>query len=87
MTELKGYAMMQFSYMLLKTYGKGEKSKDINDRFLLLLALLGSCNQAMTHPDVFVFRKLHARVAFDAQKLRAESGKVTRVDAESHGNL
>lgn len=23
MTELKGYAMMQFSYMLLKTYGKG----------------------------------------------------------------
>ena len=24
MTELKGYAMMQFSYMLLKTYGKGE---------------------------------------------------------------
>lgn len=42
MTELKGYAMMQFSYMLLKTYGKGEKiksffvhtrnTKDINDR-------------------------------------------------------
>lgn len=46
MTELKGYAMMQFSYMLLKTYGRGEiffillyyflhcmeKTKDINDR-------------------------------------------------------
>jgi hypothetical protein len=41
MTELKGYAMMQFSYMLLKTYGIGEKkiflcstkeTKDINDR-------------------------------------------------------
>ena len=26
MTELKGYAMMQFSYMLLKTYGRGEIS-------------------------------------------------------------
>jgi hypothetical protein len=25
MTELKGYAMMQFSYMLLKTYGKGDE--------------------------------------------------------------
>lgn len=35
MTELKGYAMMQFSYMLLKTYGKGETNcpaRDINDR-------------------------------------------------------
>lgn len=37
MTELKGYAMMQFSYMLLKTYGRGNKisflkTKDINDR-------------------------------------------------------
>lgn len=32
MTELKGYAMMQFSYMLLKTYGKGENSHEVVDR-------------------------------------------------------
>uniref|UniRef100_A0A336KP84 CSON013308 protein n=1 Tax=Culicoides sonorensis TaxID=179676 RepID=A0A336KP84_CULSO len=28
LTELKGYAMMQFSWMLLKTYGKGNFSKE-----------------------------------------------------------
>ncbi|CRK92910.1 CLUMA_CG006339, isoform A [Clunio marinus] len=28
MTELKGYAMMQFSYMLLKTYGKGNYTQE-----------------------------------------------------------
>ncbi|KAG5678259.1 hypothetical protein PVAND_007951 [Polypedilum vanderplanki] len=28
MTELKGYAMMQFSYMLLKTYGRGNYTQE-----------------------------------------------------------
>uniref|UniRef100_A0A182MT46 Uncharacterized protein n=1 Tax=Anopheles culicifacies TaxID=139723 RepID=A0A182MT46_9DIPT len=32
MTELKGYIMMQFSYMLLKTYGKGNFTTESMDR-------------------------------------------------------
>lgn len=30
LTELKGYAMMQFSWMLLKTYGKGNYTTEAN---------------------------------------------------------
>lgn len=30
LTELKGYAMMQFSYMLMKLYAKGNMTREVN---------------------------------------------------------
>lgn len=36
LTELKGYSMMQFSWMLLKSYGKGSRASDLNTTIVFL---------------------------------------------------
>lgn len=36
LTELKGYAMIQFSYMLLRLYGKGKKTSPTRSKQIII---------------------------------------------------
>lgn len=88
MTELKGYVMMQFSYMILKTYGKG-KSKDINERMIVTVTYFFSFISGNYTQESLLLTKNFERRADRSQELMRKAMEISdqylwRCDPNDH---